>query len=118
MSGSLQNAEAAFAELDSVAFLDRDVRELSSGTCAEINLCACVFGKLAMSRDKVGVNVRFDNVPYFPAVGCCGTKIDVDIPLRVDHRGHASRRDHIRGMRKTAEIKSLNVYRLHPVLLN
>jgi hypothetical protein len=109
----LQKSEAALAELNPVSVSDCNVRELSSRASAEIYLRSGALGEFVMSGDKIGVNVRLDDVFDLPPVGGCGFKVDVDIPLGIDYRGHASRGDHVRGVGEATKVKAFDLHCFH-----
>ena len=104
MAGSLQEIEAALAELDGVAVLDR----ACAGTSApepspEIDARAGALGKFVMAGDEVGVQVRFDDVLDLQPLFAGGVEVDVDVALRVDHRRDAFRPDQVGSVRQTAQ---------------
>ena len=92
MSRSLQEAEAALPELDLVSVLHRDVRELSAGSRAEIDVRASALRKFAMSRDEVGMDVSLDDVFDLPPIASCRFEIDIHIALGIDDGCDALRR--------------------------
>src|SRR5262249_10970170 len=113
VSRSLQEPEAAVAELNLVSVLDRDVRKLSTGSRAKIDLRSGAVGEFAMSRNEVGMKVSLDDVFDLPLpVGCC-LEIDVHVTLRIDDGCNAVRRNHVRSVGQAAQIESLDLYRFH-----
>ena len=62
VTGRLKKVEATLAKLDGIAVFNRRVRERSAGAFAEINAGSSALGKLMMTRNEVGVEMRFDNV--------------------------------------------------------
>ena len=65
-----------------------------------------------MPGDEIGVEMRFDDVADAEPQLFGGIEIDGDIALRIDHGGDSAGADHIRGMGETAQIETLNPYRL------
>ena len=115
VSRSVQEPEAAVAELNLVSVLDRDVRELSAGSRAEIDLRSGAFRQFAMSRHEVGMEVSLDNVFDLPILAGCRFEVDIHIALGIDDGCDALRRNHVRGVGQAAQIESLHLYRFHAV---
>jgi len=113
VSRSLQEPEAAIAELDLVAVVDGDVREFSTGPRSQIDTRSGAFRQFAMSRNEVGMNVSFDDVFDLHVFGRCRVEVDVHVALGIDDGCHALRRNHIRGVGQAAQIESLHLYRFH-----
>jgi hypothetical protein len=69
------------------------MRESGARTVTEINASAGAFRKLAMTRDKIGVQMGLDHMPDLEAllVGCL--QIHVYVPLGVNHRRDPIRTD-------------------------
>ena len=113
MSRSLQEPEAALSELNLVSVLDRDVRELSSRSRAEIDVRSGALGKFAMSGDEVGMHVGLDNVFDLPRLAGRRLKVDIDIALGIDDGCDALRPNHVGCVRQATQIESFNLYRFH-----
>src|SRR5215831_13168370 len=63
---SVEEPEAALAELNLVSVLDRHVRELTAGSGAQIDPSFGAFRRLALSRHEVSIEVRLDDRFDFP----------------------------------------------------
>ena len=84
VSRSVQEPEAALAELNLVSVLDRDVRELSAGSRAEIDVRSGAFRQFAMSRNEVGMEVSLDDVFDLQILAGCRFEVDIHIALGID----------------------------------
>ena len=58
----LKKVEATLAKLDGIAIFDRRVRKPSARAFTEINARPGALGKLMMTQNEIGVEMRFDNV--------------------------------------------------------
>src|SRR5215213_1720187 len=85
---------------------------LELGFClfAENDLRARSFGKLDVTADKIGVQMRFDNVFDALPVGFGFRQILLNIALRVNNRRFLARTDVIRSVRQAAEIKLFEIH--------
>ena len=63
-----------------------------------------------MAGDEIGVQMRLNDVLDLQPVLASLVEVNRHIPLRVNHSGHAFRTDHVRGVRKTAQIELLEVH--------
>ncbi len=117
VSGSLQEPERALSEFDPVAVRDRHVRELRSGSRADVDLRAGPFREFQMSGDEVGMDVGLDNLGDLPTLLGCRGDINIDVPLGVDDGRDALRPDHVGCVGQASQIESFNLYRFHAVLL-
>ncbi len=102
MSRSLQEAEAAVAELNLVSVFDVDVRKLSAGSGAKIDVRSRAFRKFAVSRNAVGMDVSLGNVFNFPIPAARRFEVDIHITLGIDNGCNALRRNHVRGVDQAA----------------
>jgi hypothetical protein len=84
VAGRLHKIHSTSAEANGVAIAYGSVGEGGAGTISEINACAGSFCELAMTRNKVGVQVGLDHVadPEAFLLGCF--QVHVHIPLRVN----------------------------------
>jgi hypothetical protein len=98
----VQEPEATVAELNLVSVRDRDVKEFSAGSHAEIDVRSGAFRKFAMSRHEVGMDVSLDDVFDLGIHASCRFEVNIHIALRIDDGGDALRPNHVRGVREAA----------------
>ena len=113
MAGSPHEIEPAFAELQRIAILDGRVRKRRVGVGTQVNSSAGAFRQFAMTRNEVGVQVRFDDVLDLQALLRGGFHVDVDVALRIDHGRDSLRTDQIRSVRQATQKEVLDQNRFH-----
>src|SRR5262249_37514109 len=102
VTGSGEKIEPALPELEGIAILDGSVRERCVGAIAQIDARSSALGKLMMAGDKIGVQMRFNDVLDLQVLFPGEVKIDVDIALRIDYCCNAFRSHQIGSVRQTA----------------
>src|ERR1019366_929461 len=70
-------------------------------------------GQFAMAGDKVGVQMRLNDMFDLPVIASGYIKVDINIPLGVDYRCNALRPNHVGCVGQTAQIETLNLHRFH-----
>ena len=60
-----------------------------------------------VTRHKIGVQMRFDNMLYANVMLTCGGNVEIHIALWIDHCRHPIRADQIRCLRQAPEIELL-----------
>jgi hypothetical protein len=63
-----------------------------------------------MPGNKIGMKVRFEDVPDGGVVFASRFQIDLHIALRVHHQSFPTRDQQVRSMRQTAQIELLEVH--------
>src|SRR6185295_2101284 len=105
MARSLDNAQLYLANCQFVAIRDGPMWKAGAGLLAKNDLCAGARRELAMTADKISVQMSFDDVLDLQAPDFSLFKILLDIALRIDHGGLTLRSDQVRGVGETVEIE-------------
>jgi alkyl hydroperoxide reductase subunit AhpC len=113
VTGSLDEIEPALPELNGVAVFHRRVRKRRARGLSEVDARPGALRKLVMTRDEVGVQVRFDNVLDLQALLLGGVYVDIDVALRVNHGRNPFRTDEVGSMGQTTEKELLHQNRFH-----
>ena len=85
MAGGLQNLEAHFPNLEFEPIVNTDVRERGICASADIDSCTRPRGQLFVAGNEIGVHMGLENVADFQATGGGSVKVNVHVPLRVNH---------------------------------
>src|SRR2546430_2475168 len=101
MAGSFHDAKLHAADREFVAILHRAVRKRCSGLFAENDLSAGFLSKLAVTADKVCMQVRFDDVLDLQVLRFSFLDVLIDVALRIDNDRFTIRSDQIRSVRET-----------------
>jgi hypothetical protein len=86
------------------------VRELRASPRPDVDSGAGAGGQFAVAGDEIGMQVGLDHMLDAQAVLARGFQVDFDVALRVDHRRHAFRAGHVRGVRQATEIELFKVH--------
>jgi len=117
VTGSGKKIEPALTELEGITVFDCGMRESSAGTLAEINAGSGALGKLMMTGDKVGVQVRFDDVLDLQTLLSGVVKVDVNVALGIDYRRDSLGPDQIGSVRQTSQKEMFHQNRCHIFLM-
>jgi hypothetical protein len=86
----VEELKTALAELNPVSIIDRDVRELGTGSGAQIDPGSRAPRQFAMSRHEVGMEVSLYHVFDFPISPGRRLEIDINVALSIDDGCDAS----------------------------
>ena len=89
MSGRFEDAQRDGAETEFLTIVHGTMREGGASAVAEHNGRPGAGRELPMTAHKIGVQMRFNNVPDLETVGRGCLEILLDITLRIHHRGFA-----------------------------
>src|ERR1700685_2653065 len=101
MTGSLESANPHAPKLQFIVFDQWNVGKSSTRFRADIYFRAGPCRQFFVPRDKIRVKMRFEYVFYLEILLVGGLQVNVNVPLRIDHRRLALRTDHVRGMGQT-----------------
>ena len=85
--------------------------ESSAGAIAQIDARSSALGKLMMSGDKIGVQMRFKYVLDRDVMVRGSFQIDINVTLWINNHCLAFRRQHVGGMRQASQIELFEVHR-------
>ena len=107
MTGSFENLEADFAELEDVAFFHGGELVFGLRAGAEIDVCTGEVTKFEMAGDEIGVKMGEKNVANLKAVLRCEVQIALHITLGIDDCSSTSSfvTNQVRSVGQAAEIK-------------
>ena len=111
-----QYPQHAPAEPDLVAFADSHMRKRGAGPRAHVDLRARSRRQFVVPGNEVGVQVRFDHVSDAQAVLARFFDVKLDVTLRVHHRGHTVRTNHVRSVRQAAQIELFEIHAGPPLM--
>src|SRR6266404_4827139 len=112
VSWSFHEAQLRAAYREFVAVLDSPVRKCCPGLLAKNDFSSCFVSELAMTADKVCMQVCFDYVLDLEVLRVSLLDVLIDIALRIDDRSFTIRSDQIRSVRQTTETELLEVHEL------
>jgi hypothetical protein len=115
MSRSFENLDLSFAEAQFKAVVNGHVLEGGSSLSAKINFRPSAGREFLVSRDEIGVQVRFTNMADGETVFFGSLQVKVYVTLGINHNRFALRPEHIRGMGQAAKIKLFEVHRQTPL---
>jgi hypothetical protein len=87
-----------------------DVREGGSRSRAKIDFCSRPLRELAMPADKIGMQMRLDDVLDLQALRRSLIDVQRHVALWIHHDRDAFRAEHVRRVRKAGEIKLLKIH--------
>jgi hypothetical protein len=100
------------ADLEFIAICDAAMRKRDSSLSAKNNFGACACREFVVTAYEVGVKMSLDDVFNLEMLRGGFSDVFIDIALRIDDNSLAVGADEIRRVRKTAEIKLLEVHSL------
>jgi hypothetical protein len=112
MPRGLEHAEAERTDGQLETFLHGHMGKLSSGAGSDIDLRPRASRKLSVSGDKISMQMSFENVSDFDALGIRGLEVKINVPLRIDYHRLAPGSQQIGSVRETAQIKLFEVHSL------
>src|SRR5215831_9018866 len=93
------------------------MREGRTSPVPKHNICPGAGREFPMAADKIGVQMRFNNVFDLQTLGGGFTEILLHIALWIHHRGFAVSPNEIRRMGQTSQIKLLEIHGVAPCSL-
>ena len=86
------------------------MRECGSRLRAKNNLSAGAGGEFAMATDKIGVQMRLDNIFDLNILSGGFLDVLINVALRINHSRFAFRTNQVRSMRQTSQIELLEIH--------
>src|SRR5262249_10299761 len=114
MAGRFEHAQGDAAEVEFIAIVDGAMRESRAGPVPEHNVRPGAGREFPMAADKIGVQMRFNDIFDLQTLGGGFTEILLYIALWIYHRGLAVSPNEIRRMGQTSQIKLLEIHGVAP----
>src|SRR5581483_6532150 len=86
------------------------MRKARASIFTYVDLCPSPLSQLTMSRNEIRVEVRLEDVFDLRPPLLRRFQVNLDIPLRINHKGLPLRGNQVRSMRQTAEVKLFEVH--------
>src|SRR5262249_32959205 len=107
---SFQHANRGLPKLQFETILHRNVRELRARLRPHVDLSPGARGKFLMTRDEIGMQVRFKNMTDHKATIGSRFQVHLHVPLRIDDDSLSFRSQHVRGVRKASQVKLFEIH--------